>query len=49
MEFLKEFWEFIRVRRKFWLLPIVFALLILGIFIFVAEGTAISPLIYAIF
>jgi hypothetical protein len=49
MSFLKEFWEFIRVRKKYWLLPIIFALLIVGAFVIVTEGTALSPFIYAIF
>jgi len=49
MEFLKEFWEFLKVRKKFWLFPIIFFLLAFSIFIIVAEGTALSPFIYAIF
>ena len=49
MSFLKEFWEFIRVRKKYWLLPIILALLMVGAFVIVTEGTALSPFIYAIF
>ena len=49
MEFLKDFWEFIIVRKKYWLLPIILALLAVGSMIIVAEGTAVAPFIYAIF
>ena len=49
MEFLKEFWEFLKVRKKYWLLPIVFSLLLISILVVVTEGTALSPFIYAIF
>ena len=49
MTFLKEFWEFIKTRKKYWLLPIMAALLIISIFVVVTEGTAVAPFIYAIF
>ena len=49
MQFLKELWEYIRARKKYWLLPIILALLALGIFIVVGEGTVVAPFIYAIF
>ena len=49
MSFLKEFLEFLKVRKKFWLLPIILALLSVGAFVIVTEGTALSPFIYAIF
>jgi hypothetical protein len=49
MGFLKEFFAFIIVRKKYWLLPIVFALLTVSIFIVLTEGTAVAPFIYAIF
>ena len=49
MSLLKELWEYIRVRKKYWLLPIIIALLTLGIFVVVTEGTAVAPFIYAIF
>ncbi|MDZ4860532.1 MAG: DUF5989 family protein [Candidatus Hydrogenedentes bacterium] len=48
MEFVKEIWAFLRVRKKFWLAPIIFALLILG-FLFVVVGPpTVSGLIYAL-
>jgi len=44
-----EFWAFMRVRKKFWLLPIVIALLLLTALIIFTEGSAISPFIYTLF
>ncbi len=49
MSFLKEFIEFIKVRKKYWLIPIIAALLVVSIFVVVTEGTAVAPFIYAIF
>ncbi|MFZ9695752.1 MAG: DUF5989 family protein [Chitinophagaceae bacterium] len=46
---LVEFWEFIKVRKKFWLLPIVFILISLGLLIVVTGNTALAPFIYALF
>lgn len=44
-----EFWEFLRVRKKYWLAPIVIFLMLLGALIIFTEGSAIAPFIYAIF
>ncbi len=49
MEFLKEFWEFLKVRKKYWLLPIIIVLILFGGFFVVIEGSALSPFIYTIF
>lgn len=49
MELLREFWEFARVRKKFWLLPIIIILLLLGVLIVFAETSAIAPFIYTLF
>jgi len=49
MEFLKDLWGFMRVRKKFWLLPIIIILLIFGILIVLTSGSAIAPFIYTIF
>jgi len=49
MYIIKELWEFIKVRKKYWLLPVILSLLILSVFIVVSEGTAMAPFIYAIF
>jgi hypothetical protein len=44
-----ELWRFMRVRKKFWLLPIVFMLLILGGLLVLAQGSAVAPFIYTLF
>ena len=49
MEFLKDLWDFMRERKKFWLAPIFIVLVLLGGLILLAEGTAVAPFIYTIF
>jgi len=49
MDFLKEFWEFLKVRKKYWLLPILLVLLLFGGLIVLSQGTAVAPFIYTIF
>lgn len=49
MEVLKELWGFLRERKKFWLLPIIIVLLLLGILIVFSGGSAIAPFIYTLF
>jgi len=49
MDFLKEFWEFLKVRKKFWLLPILLVLVLFGGLIVLSQGTAVAPFIYTIF
>lgn len=49
MDFLRDLWGFLRVRKKFWLLPIIMSLLLLSILIFISSGSAIAPFIYTIF
>ena len=44
-----EFWDFLMVRKKWWLTPIVVMLLLLGALIVLAEGSAIAPFIYTLF
>lgn len=46
---LAEFWEFLRVRRKLWLLPLVAFLLFIGVLIVFSESSAVAPFIYTIF
>jgi len=46
---IKEFWLFLRVRKKLWLAPIVFILVLLGLLIIVTGNTALAPFIYALF
>jgi|TARA_B100000035_G_scaffold266670_1_gene239447 hypothetical protein len=49
MSFIKEFWEFLKVRKKFWLLPILIFLVLFGGLIILSQGSAVAPFIYAIF
>ena len=49
MEFIKEFWQFLRVRKKYWLLPIIIVLVLFGGIIVLSQGSAIFPFIYTIF
>ena len=49
MEFLKDLWAFIRKRKKFWLLPLIIVLLLLGVLIVFTSGSAIAPFIYTLF
>lgn len=49
MDFFKDLWGFLKVRKKFWLLPIILFLLLFGVLIVMTSGTAIAPFIYAIF
>lgn len=46
---LREFWDFLKVSKKWWLLPIVFFLLVLGIILVTAKGSALAPFIYSLF
>ena len=49
MEFLKELWTFLRVRKKLWLAPIIIVMLILGGLLMLAQGSVVAPFIYTIF
>ena len=49
MSFLTEFWKFLRVRKKFWLLPMLFMLVLFGGLIVLAQGSAVAPFIYTLF
>ena len=49
MSLVSEFWRFIRVRKKFWLLPIVIVSLVLGGLLILTQGTVIAPFIYTLF
>jgi hypothetical protein len=46
---LREFWEFLRVRKKYWLTPIFIVLLLLSALIVLTQGSALAPFIYALF
>ena len=49
LDFLKEFWVFIRERKKYWLLPILIVLAFFGIIIVLGQGSVVAPFIYTIF
>ncbi|MBH63938.1 MAG: hypothetical protein CMO26_24060 [Thiotrichales bacterium] len=49
MSFLQEMWLFLRVRKKFWLLPIMLVLVVFGGLLVLAQGSAVAPFIYTIF
>ena len=49
LDFIKEFWEFLNVRKKYWLLPIIIVLALFGILIVLSQGSVIAPFIYTIF
>ncbi len=46
---LKQFWEFLKVRKKWWLGPIIGMLLLLGLLLVVTQGSALAPFIYTLF
>ncbi len=48
-EFAVELWEFLKERKKFWLLPIIMFLLLVGSLIVLTEGSAVAPFIYTLF
>ena len=46
---LKEFWDFLKVRKKWWMAPIIIILSLLGFLIVLTEGSAVAPFIYTLF
>ncbi len=49
LSILSELWEFLKVRKKWWLLPMILFLILLGGLIIITQGSALAPFIYAIF
>jgi hypothetical protein len=49
ISFMKEFWAFLRARKKYWLLPILVMMLIFGGLLVLTKGSAIAPFIYTLF
>ena len=49
MSFLKELWDFLSTRKRYWLLPIIIVLILFAGLIFLSQGTAVAPFIYSIF
>jgi hypothetical protein len=49
MSFIKELWSFMKIRKKFWLLPIFLMLALFGALIVLSQGSAVAPFIYTLF
>ena len=49
LDFLKDLWGFLKERKKFWLAPIIFILILLGAIIVLTQGSAVAPFIYTLF
>ena len=49
MDFLKDLWDFMRERKKFWLAPIILVMVLLGVLIVLSQGSAVAPFIYTLF
>ena len=49
MSLIKEFWDFLKVRKKWWLTPIIVTLVLLGALIILTESSAVAPFIYTLF
>ena len=49
MSFLREFWMFMRVRKKFWLMPIFVMMFLFGGLVVLTKGSAVAPFIYTVF
>tara|TARA_B110000014_G_C19502451_1_gene271316 strand:+ start:165 stop:317 length:153 start_codon:yes stop_codon:yes gene_type:complete len=49
LSFIKEFWDFLRERKKYWLYPIIILLALFGGLIVLSQGSAVAPFIYTIF
>ena len=49
LELCQDLWDFMKVNKKFWLAPIIIALLLLGSLIVLAQGSALAPFIYTLF
>ncbi len=49
MDFISELWAFMRVRKKFWLLPVIVMMAVFGGLVVLSQGSAVAPFIYTIF
>lgn len=49
MDFIAELWAFLRVRKKFWLLPVIVMMTVFGGLVVLSQGSAVAPFIYTIF
>ena len=49
LDFLQDLWDFMKVRKKFWMAPIIIVMLLLGSLIVLSQGSAVAPFIYTLF
>ena len=49
LDLIKDIWDFLKVRKKFWLAPLILTLIIMGTLIFFTQGSIVAPFIYSIF
>ena len=49
MSFIKELWDFMRIRKKFWLMPILLVMALFGALIVLSQGSAVAPFVYTLF
>jgi len=49
IDFIAELWSFLRIRRKYWLIPIIVMLAVFGGLLILAKGSAVAPFIYTLF
>ena len=49
MSFLKELWFYMRERKKYWLIPVMLVMAILGVLLVIAQGSAVAPFVYTLF
>jgi hypothetical protein len=49
MDFLSQLWRFMRVRKKFWLMPILIMMMVIGSLVVLTKGSAVAPFIYTLF
>lgn len=49
MYLIKEFWSFLKTRQKFWLLPILLVMMLLGVLLIFGQGSVVAPFIYTLF
>lgn len=49
LQVVRELWQFMKYNKKYWLAPIIIVLLLVGLLLIVAKGSAVAPFIYALF
>lgn len=49
IELVKDVWDFLKTRKKYWLAPLIISIILMGAFIFFTQGSVVAPFIYSIF